>query len=64
MTNYVCMYVCWYIFVYHVNKFIVFFFFVAFVYNFNVKQCKSKIPVPRFFHFVTELMANQGQIRA
>ena len=27
--------------------------FVAFVYNFNVKRCKSKIPVSRFSNFVT-----------
>ena len=27
------------------------FVFVGFFYNFNVKRCKSKTPVSRFFHF-------------
>ena len=29
------------------------FVFVDFVYNFNVKRCKSKTPAPRFFIFIT-----------
>ena len=29
------------------------FFFVTFVYNFNVKRCKCKTPAPRFVIFIT-----------
>ena len=58
-------FLCWCLLLYQavrqfVNAFVycIVLVFVSFVYNFNVKRCKSKTPVSRFFYFRNNILDN------